>query len=59
LEVNIVPKDTDRGEFTVYQKKKKRELIEEHGHNVNVPPYVGDQVKEALAQKGEDAEGSW
>lgn len=52
-------KDTDKGDFTVWQKKKKRELFEERGHKVDVPPDVGDQVKESLAQKGEDAEASW
>lgn len=59
VEVKVFSKDTDKGDITVWQKKKKRELFEERGHHVDVPPDVGDQVKEALAQKGEDAEASW
>lgn len=57
--MNVFSKESDKGDFTVWQKKKKRELFEEGGHKVDVPPDVGDQVKESLAQKGEDAEGSW
>jgi hypothetical protein len=59
VEVKVFSKDTDKGDITVWQKKKKRELFEERGHHVDVPPDVGDQVKESLAQKGEDAEASW
>jgi hypothetical protein len=59
VEVKIFSKNNDKGEFTVWQKQKKREIFEERGHRVDVPPDVGDQVKESLAQKGEDAEASW
>ncbi len=52
-------KKENRGQFTVEQKKKKREIIEEQGHRVDVPPDVGDQEKRALDQKGEDATGPW
>lgn len=52
MEVKVFSKDTTKGEFTVWQKKKKRELFEEGGHRVNVPPDVGDQVKESLATEG-------
>ncbi len=48
-----------RGQFTVEQKKKKREIIEERGHRVDVPPDVGDQEKKALAETGEDATAGW
>lgn len=50
---------TERGNFTIEQKKKKREIFEEKGHQTNVPPDVSDEKKKALAQKGEDAEASW
>jgi hypothetical protein len=56
LEVTTV---TERGSFTIEQKKKKREIFQEQGHQTNVPPDVSDEKKKALAQKGEDAEGSW
>ncbi len=59
MEVKVFSKDTDKGEFAVWQKKKKRELFEEGGHHVDVPSDVGDQVKDSLAQKGDDAEGAW
>jgi hypothetical protein len=48
-----------KGQFTVEQKKKKREIIEESGHRVDVPPDVGDQEKKALEQAGEDATSGW
>jgi len=48
-----------KGEFTVIQRKKKREIIEEGGHQVDVPPDVGDQEKNALEQTGEDATSGW
>ncbi len=50
---------TERGSFTIEQKKKKREIFEEQGHQTNVPPDVSDERKKALDQKGEDAEASW
>jgi hypothetical protein len=48
-----------KGEFTVIQRKKKREIIEEGWHQVDVPPDVGDQEKNALEQTGEDATSGW
>ena len=48
-----------RGEFTVLQRKKKREIIEENGHQVNIPPDVSDEEKKSLAQTGEDATSGW
>ena len=48
-----------KGQFTVRQRKKKREIIEENHHQVDVPPDVGDQEKEALEQTGEDATSGW
>ncbi|MFA5572255.1 MAG: hypothetical protein WC046_01070 [Candidatus Bathyarchaeia archaeon] len=49
----------ERGSFTVQNKKKKREIFEEGGHRVDVPPDISDQKKKALAQKGHDATASW
>lgn len=48
-----------KGQFTIEQKKKKREIIEEGGHQVTEPPDVGDQEKNALEQTGEDATSGW
>jgi hypothetical protein len=48
-----------KGEFTILQKKKKREIIEENGHKVNIPPEVNDEEKKALEQTGEDATSGW
>ncbi len=43
------------------QRKKKREIIEEGGHRVDVPPGVGegDVEKEALEQTGDDQTSGW
>ena len=35
------------------------EIFEERGNRVVVPPDVSEEKKKALAQKGEDATGSW
>jgi hypothetical protein len=48
-----------KGQITIEQKKKKREIFEERGNRVEVPPDVGDQEKRALAQKGEDSTAGW
>ena len=48
-----------KGEFTVLQRKKKREIIEESGHQVTVPRDVSEEEKKALEQTGEDATSSW
>jgi hypothetical protein len=50
--------EKDRGEFTVEQKKKKRELFEEKNRKVDVPADVSDE-KKALDQTGEDATQGW
>ncbi len=51
--------EDNKGQITVEQKKKKREIFEERGNRVDVPPDVSEEKKKALAQKGEDATGSW
>jgi hypothetical protein len=48
-----------RGKFTVEEKKKKKEIFEENGHRVEVPPDVSDEKKKALDQTGEDATSGW
>jgi hypothetical protein len=48
-----------KGDFTIVQRKKKREIIEENHHQVSVPPDVGDQEKQALEQTGDDATSGW
>lgn len=51
--------DKGKGEFTILQRKKKREIIEENHHQVDVPPEVGDEEKKALEQTGDDATSGW
>ena len=52
-------KEEKKGRFVVEQKKKKREIIEEGGHQVDLPPDVSEEKKEALEQTGEDATSGW
>ena len=58
-EVTVLVNDKKKGEFTVQQRKKKREIIEENGHQVNIPIDVGDEEKKALEQTGDDATSGW
>ena len=51
--------ENKKGQFTVEQKKKKREIFEEGGHRVDVPPDVSDEQKKALDETGEDATAGW
>ena len=51
--------DKEKGDFTVLQRKKKREIIEERRRQVNIPKDVGEQEKEALDQTGDDATAGW
>lgn len=48
-----------KGQITVEQKKKKREIFEEGGHQVDVPPDVSEEEKKALDQTGEEATAGW
>jgi len=48
-----------KGQFTIEQRKKKKEIIEESGHQVNVPPDVSEEEKKALKQTGDDATAGW
>ncbi len=41
------------------QNKKKREIIEEGKHQVDVPLDVGEEEKKALGQTGDDATSGW
>ena len=51
--------DKKKGEFTVQQRKKKREIVEENRHQVNIPPDVGDEEKKTLEQTVDDATSGW
>ena len=57
--MNIFSDAKEEGKFTVEQKKKKREIIEESGKRVDIPPDVGEQNKKALDQTGDDATQGW
>lgn len=59
LEVTALAIDKKKGNFTVQQRKRKREIIEESHHQVNVPSDVSDEEKKALEQTGEDATSGW
>lgn len=48
-----------KGEFTIQQRKKKREIIEESQHKVNIPPDVSEEEKKAMEQTGDDATSGW
>lgn len=49
----------EKGKFTIEQRKKKREIIEENHHEVNLPTDVSDEQKKALEQTGDDATSGW
>ena len=55
----LAEKEKKKGKITIEQKKKKREIIEEGGHQVNIPPDVGEEEKKALEQTGDDATQGW
>ena len=59
LEVTVLANDKKKGEFTVLQRKKKREVIEENRHQVKIPTDVGDEERKALEQTGDDATSGW
>jgi hypothetical protein len=59
LGVTVFSDEKKRGQITVEQKKKKREIFEEQGRRVDVPPDVSEQKKKALAQTGDDATQGW
>jgi hypothetical protein len=59
LEVTVFSDEEKRGQFTIEQKKKKREIIEERKHQVSVPPDVSEEKKKALEQTGDDATQGW
>ncbi len=59
MEVKTSADEKKRGQITVEQKKKKREIFEEQGHRTDVPSDVSDEEKKALDQTGEDATSGW
>ena len=56
--MNVFPEKSKKGEFTIEQKKKKREIIQEGKNEVNIPYDVGEE-KKALDQTGDDATSGW
>ncbi len=59
MEVTIIPEKNKKGEFTIQQKKKKREIIEEGKNQVDIPSDVSEEEKKALEQTGEDTTSGW
>jgi len=59
LEVTVLAEERKKGQFTIRQRKKKKEIIEENHYQVDVPPDVGDEEKKALEQTGDDATSGW
>ncbi len=59
MEVKIFQEKNKKGEFAIQQKKKKREIIEEGKHQVDIPSDVLDEEKKALEQTGDDATSGW
>ncbi len=59
MEVTIFPEKNKKGEFTIQQKKKKREIIEEGKYQVDIPSDVSEEEKKALEQTGDDATSGW
>jgi len=55
----IIFSEEKTGDFTIQQRKKKREIIEEGQKQVNIPPDVSDQKKKALQQTGDDNTSGW
>jgi hypothetical protein len=59
LEVIDFLEEKKKGEFTIQKRKKKREIIEESHHQINISPDVSDEEKKALEQTGDDATSGW
>lgn len=59
MEVNVFPEKNKKGEFTVEQKKKKCEIIQEGKYEVGISPDVGEEEKKAVEQTGDAATSGW
>jgi hypothetical protein len=61
LGVNTFSDDKKKGQFTVEQRKNKREIIEEGGHRVDISSELEEDKakKEALEQTGDDHTSGW
>lgn len=59
MEVTHTADEKKKGDFTIEQKKKKREIIEENHHQINIPSDVSNEKKKALKQTGDDATSGW
>jgi hypothetical protein len=51
--------EKEKGKFVIEQRKRKREIIEEGKHQVDIPVEVSDEEKKALKQTGADASSGW
>ena len=51
--------EKEKGNFTIKQRRKKREIFEEGKKQVNVPTDMSYEEKKALDQTGEDATSGW
>lgn len=59
LEVTALAEERKKGQITIRQRKKKKEIIEESQHKVTLPPDVSEEDKKALEQTGDDATSGW
>lgn len=57
--MTIFPEKNKKGEFTIIQKKKNLEIVQEGKKEVEIPPEVGDEEEKALDQTGDDATSGW
>jgi len=57
--VTDLVEEKKKGQITIEQRKKKREIIEESHHQVNLPADVSDEEKKALEQTGDEATSGW
>jgi hypothetical protein len=57
--VKVFLEEKKKGQFTIRQRRKKREIIEESHHQVDIPIDISDEEKKALEQTGEDTTSGW
>ena len=50
--------EKEKGQIATRERKKKREIIEESHHRVDIPT-DNEEEKKALEQTGEDATSGW
>jgi hypothetical protein len=57
--VTTLVEEKKKGQLTIRQRKKKREIIEEGHHQVDLPTDVSSEERKALDQTGDDATSAW